>query len=1046
MLTRRSKWPVSAAATFAALAVLTVVPVPSEKMAPPRCDVDLKGKVQVQVPIPEGIAPGATVPIAGSIVIREDAADVILRAEARGPVEVTLDPVAAGPRFAGDTVAFTGQATYGAGEASIVFTAETRDWDGNVLNHDALTLDALVRDDRSYAGVGGIVPVKLRALREDAERGLITTDELAVRRHALSQGIRLAEPPAVVAPGAAGDMAEGLNMLVGAPPKGYAQVRSSSTTRLLDGSINIHGNATWTDQNGMAHPVYGANIQIWDSDTGFDEFVDVAVTDTNGDYDINVNNDDGFLQGDRDIYVRFVTKNSWLDTFPDGGDTYSSDSGTHDETPGGSTIVENFNFGMGNFSDACSIFEAATWITAYVVFDANGSELSDLDVEWPSGEDGSYYSGGKLNIEQDDRYDWDTVHHELGHFVMDELDIEDNPGGDHNIGDCIVDKHSDDKSEGNRLAWGEGWPTYFGTSGQFEMGMAALNVPRVGDAQYADLEDTSVTYSMETNNNTGRGEDNEVAVQRLLWDLYDSNSDGRDAISRTDNSIWNAIVGAAGSPHILSHYWQALRSGQSDADQIKMGGIATDQQIGPKLTAPVLGALISPTNKNFSWSGLVGCPASYTADKFDLKFFDASTKATLLTKAGLGTASHVLSDADITTIASQTHNILWGVEGYHTPSPSTGPYLGETFTATINTPPLADAGTDIVAECTSPTTTPVQLNGAGSSDADGDSLTYSWTAPGVTFDDSTSATPTGGFTITTTVATLTVSDSIQNDNDTVNVTVQDTTDPVIDCPDDIVIECSTIGGAEITDPQLLPFFGGVSATDVCDDDVSITNNAPSFFPLGDTIVKFTAEDNHTNTSDCTAKVTVQDTTPPTIDVTLDPQGLWPPNHTLRTINASLEVSDVCDPNPAVTLVSITSNEPDNGLGDGDTADDIQDAAYGTDDRTFSLRAERSGKGTGRRYSVTYEATDASDNSAQDGAVVIVPQRSLLQNNAFRGDRGGSVGTSVGSRPGTGGGVTGVGTTPSGGTSVQGQPSGGDQPSGKKKQAAKNPKGKKPAKQ
>jgi hypothetical protein len=1040
MLSRRWKYPVSVAATLAAVAVLTVVPVPSERMAPPRCDVDLKGKVQVEFAIPEGIAPGATVPIAGSIVMREDAADLLLKADVRGPVEVSLDPIPAGPRFAGDTVPFTATATYkGTGETSIVFAAETRAWDGSVLNHDNRSLDALVRDDRSFAGVGGILPLKLRALREDAERGWITTDELAARRHALSQGVRLAEPPAVVAPGASPAMAESLNMLVGAPPKGYARVRSSSTTRMLDGSINIHGNATWTDQNGMSHPVYGANIQIWDSDFGFDEFVDTAVTDSNGDYDITVNNDDGTLQGDRDIYVRFVTLNSWIDTFPDGGDTYSSDSSTHDETPGGSTIVENFNFGMGNFSDACSIFEAATWIAAYIAFDANGSAFSQLEVEWPSGDDGSFYDG-KLNIEQDDRWDWDTVHHEFGHFVMDELDIEDNPGGKHNIGDCIVDKHDDDKSEGNRLAWGEGWPTYFGTSGQLEMSMAALNVPRVGDAQYDDLEDTSVSYGMDTQDSDGRGEDNEVAVQRLLWDLYDSNNDGRDTISRSDNSIWNAIAGAAGSPHILSHYWQALRAGQSDADQILMGKIATDQQIGPKLTGPVLGALISPANNNFSWSGLVGCPDSYTADKFDLKFFNASTKATILTKAGLGTASHVLSDADITTIASQTHNILWGVEGYHTPSPSTGPYLGETFTATINTPPVADAGTDITVECTSPTTTPVQLNGTGSSDADGDTLTYAWTAPGVTFDDSTSGTPTGGFPITLTAATLKVSDGIQDDTDTVNVTVQDTTDPVIDCPDDIVVECSTIGGAEATDPQLVPFFTGVSATDVCDDDVTLTNNAPSFFPLGDTIVKFTAEDNHTNTSDCTAKVTVQDTTPPDISLSLDPQAMWPPNHTLRTINASLEVSDVCDPNPAVTLVSITSNEPDNGLGDGDTANDIQNAAYGTDDREFSLRAERWGKGSGRRYTVTYQATDASHNSAQDGDVVVVPQRSILQSNAFRGDRGGSGGTSTGSRPGTGGGVTGVGTSPTGGAI---------QPGSTKKQAQKSakqsPKGKKPAK-
>jgi hypothetical protein len=1010
MFARRWTWPVAAAVSLGACAALTGLAIAPEKPVPAHCSVDVGGPVKVHFQIPDGIAPGATVPITGTITLREDVAGLALTAEAGGPVGIVLDPVDAGPRMAGDVVPFTARATYGAvGQASIAFTAETRGWDGTVLNHDRRTLDALVRDDRSYAGVGGILPLQLRAVREDAERGLISTDELQTRRRALSQGVRSAEPPAVVAPGASGPLAEALNMLVGAPPEGYAQAQGNSTHRMLDGNITIQGNATWTDQNGMAHPVYGANIQIWDDDLGPDEFVDVAVTDTNGNYSIVVDNDDGIGAGDRDIYVRFVTLNSWIDTFPDGGDTYSSDSGTHDETPGGTILTENFNFGGGNFSDACSIFEAATWIAAYVTFDAQGgSDVDSLDVEWPSGDDGSFYDG-KLNIEQDDRYDWDTVHHEYGHFIMDELDIEDNPGGAHNIGDCIVDKHGDDKSEGNRLAWGEGWPTYFGTSGQFEMNMAALNVPRVGDAMYDDLEDTSVSYSMESNTNTGRGEDNEVAVQRLLWDLYDSNSDSRDAISRTDNSIWNAIEGAAGSPHILSHYWQALRSGQSDANQILMGEIASDHQIGPRLTTPPQGTLVHPGNSIFTWQGLVGCPASYTADSFALKFYDASTFATLLTKPGLVSPSFALLPADVTAVASQSHTVLWGVEGSHTPSPATGPYLGETFAITINTPPTADAGTDLVYECTSPTTTPVPLNGSGSSDPDGDTLTYSWTAPGVSFDNPFSATPTGQFPITTTTATLMVSDGYQSDTNNVDVTVQDTTDPVIDCPDDIVVECSAFGGAPANDPQLDPFFNGVSATDVCDADVSITSNAPGFFPLGETIVTFTAEDNFGNDADCMAKVTVQDTTPPEIALTLNPNGLWPPNHTLRTINATLEVSDVCDPDPAVTLVSIVSNEPDNGLGDGDTANDIQGAAYGTDDREFSLRAERSGKGTGRRYTVTYEAKDASDNAAQDDGAVVVPHRSILQTNALRREHG--TGTGVGTRPGTVGGVTGVGTTP-----------------------------------
>jgi predicted extracellular nuclease len=117
-----------------------------------------------------------------------------------------------------------------------------------------------------------------------------------------------------------------------------------------------------------------------------------------------------------------------------------------------------------------------------------------------------------------------------------------------------------------------------------------------------------------------------------------------------------------------------------------------------------------------------------------------------------------------------------------------------------------------------------------------------------------------------------------------------------------------------------------------------------------------------------AGLDVCDEIPPTLDVSVAPDMLWPPNHKYVEVTATVDASDNFDPSPTVTLVSVTSNEPDNGLDDGDTPNDI----VIVDDTTFQLRAERSGIGEGRIYTITYQATDACGNTTVTTATVTVP--------------------------------------------------------------------------
>ena len=121
------------------------------------------------------------------------------------------------------------------------------------------------------------------------------------------------------------------------------------------------------------------------------------------------------------------------------------------------------------------------------------------------------------------------------------------------------------------------------------------------------------------------------------------------------------------------------------------------------------------------------------------------------------------------------------------------------------------------------------------------------------------------------------------------------------------------------------------------------------------------------------KLEVLDIDAPTITLSLSPTTLWSPNHTMQTITATVAAEDRCDPEPDIRLVRITSNQSEDapGLGDGSTAPDIDGTTYGTDDRSFRVRAERDGSRQ-RVYTVVYSATDESGNVGYASATVTVP--------------------------------------------------------------------------
>lgn len=284
-------------------------------------------------------------------------------------------------------------------------------------------------------------------------------------------------------------------------------------------------------------------------------------------------------------------------------------------------------------------------------------------------------------------------------------------------------------------------------------------------------------------------------------------------------------------------------------------------------------------------------------------------------------------------------------------------------------PPVADAGMDLNYECSAMTGTAILLDGAGSYDPQNLALSYSWSSGGSIIAGPSSSSsalvylPVGTHSITLTIEnelTLTATD-------VVHVTVEDNTGPTLGPT--TAVRAHTAPGlcyAPGTSVTITP----PDADDACSSSISYSHDAPLDFPLGTTIVTWTATDGYGNSTTATQSVTVVDEEAPTITVTLSPTQLWPPNRNMIEISATVNAADNCS--VQYSLTSLVSSEADYGLGGGDLPNDIQQALPGSSGSSFYLRAERWAGGTGRVYTATYTAIDGSGNMATSTATVTVP--------------------------------------------------------------------------
>jgi hypothetical protein len=207
--------------------------------------------------------------------------------------------------------------------------------------------------------------------------------------------------------------------------------------------------------------------------------------------------------------------------------------------------------------------------------------------------------------------------------------------------------------------------------------------------------------------------------------------------------------------------------------------------------------------------------------------------------------------------------------------------------------------------------------------------------------------------------------------------------PVADAGAEQTIDCALPAGAEVTLDGSGSFDPDSPAT-----VLTYTWTSPSLanpllgekpavpLPPGSHVFSLVVEDAD-GPSQNLAAVTVTiiaDTTAPELVLADERDELWPPNHKLYGYEVADLVESVSDDCSELTVADVvfghaSSDERDDGRGDGNTRDDVQfsDACH-----TADVRAERSGPGDGRVYELVLKVRDEAGNRTKAVYTVEVP--------------------------------------------------------------------------
>ncbi len=336
-----------------------------------------------------------------------------------------------------------------------------------------------------------------------------------------------------------------------------------------------------------------------------------------------------------------------------------------------------------------------SWLHAELVRGAGNTANLPTDFGNVDNTGASYFDSGmgKIYITQRRRFAWDVLGHEYGHYLANLDTLDQNPGGSHanGVSNIPANPTAAEKTDGVRLAWGEGVASYIGISAQNLA--AAPASPTVGNSSYEsfdadldpnglfgfNLEDKTATVGGDTTVAVGEGD--EATTARVLWDLADSTNETHDRIALGHAATYTKLKN--GSFDSLGALWTNLITGKTDAETIDYGGIfeLNGASPDPSATAIVDGSIdIAAAAPTFDW--LKGNDAQN--DLFNLTVWNSDFTSRLLDIAIPGNVdTYTLTAGQWDTLNDYLGVARFSISGSDTSGFATPAYWSDAYSFTL---------------------------------------------------------------------------------------------------------------------------------------------------------------------------------------------------------------------------------------------------------------------------------------------------------------------------------------------------------------------------